>query len=167
MQRELRDLDATVPVTTAKTMVQERQDATKVSRVIATSLAVLGALGLLLASVGLYTVIAFAVARRSREIGIRLAIGARSTQVIWSVVRGVAGLVAIGTAAGVGLSVLATLALRASYAPGPGLSLYRPAVDPVALLAIVVIMASVGVAAAFVPARRAALTDPLVALRHD
>jgi len=167
MQRELRDLDATVPVTTAKTMAQERQDATKVSRVTATSLAVLGTLGLLLASVGLYAVIAFAVARRSREIGIRLAIGARSTQVIWSVVRGVAGLIAIGTAAGVGLSVLATLALRASYAPGPGLSLYRPAVDPVALLSIVIIMALVGVAAAFVPARRAALTDPLVALRHE
>jgi putative ABC transport system permease protein len=87
--------------------------------------------------------------------------------VVWSVARGVAGLVGIGTAFGLTLSVLATLGLRAVYAPAPGVSLYRPSIDPAALLAIAAVMALVGVAAAFVPARRAALTDPLVALRHE
>jgi putative ABC transport system permease protein len=167
MRRELLGVDAALPVITAKTMAQDRQDSLKTSQAIAASLAALGTLGLLLASIGLYAVIAFAVARRSREIGIRLAIGARSPQVVWSVVRGVVGLFGIGTALGLALSVLATLALRASYAPAPGVSLYRPTVDPVALLAIAIIMGFVGVAAAFVPARRAALIDPLVALRHD
>jgi ABC-type antimicrobial peptide transport system permease subunit len=118
-------------------------------------------------AVGLHAVIAFAVARRYREIGIRLAIGARAQEVVWNVVRGVAGLVGIGTAVGLGLTVLATFAMRAAYAPGPGLSLYRPDVDLVALLTIAMVMGLVAVAAAFVPARRAALTDPLAALRHD
>jgi predicted permease len=167
MQRELRDVDATLPVTTAKTMAQHRDDEQMGSKAITASLAALGTLGLLLASVGLYAVIAFAVTRRSREIGIRLALGARSQEIVWSVTQGIVGLVAIGAVAGVTLTLLVTLALRAAYAPAPGVSLYRPTIDPLALLAIAIIMGLVGVAAAFFPARRAALTDPLVALRHD
>ncbi len=151
MHRELRSIDATLPVTMAKTMARHREDAQMGSKAITASLAALGTLGLLLASVGLYAVIAFAVTRRSREIGIRLALGARSQQVVWNVAQGVAGLVAIGTVLGLALSVLATLALRAAYAPAPGVSLYRPAIDPVALLAIAIIMGLVGVAAALVP----------------
>jgi hypothetical protein len=167
MQRALRDVDASLPVTAAKTMAQAQEDARVGSKAITASLAVLGALGLLLASVGLYAVIAFAVAQKSREIGIRLALGARREQVIWSVTRGVAGLVGCGTGVGLALAVLATLALRAAYAPAPGVSLYRSAVDPVALLAIAVIMGLVGVAAAGVPARRAVRIDARVALRHE
>jgi len=167
MQRQLRAMDATLPVTAAKTMAQVVEESQRVMRAVAAALAAAGALGLVLASVGLYSVIAFAVARRSREIGIRLAIGARSQAIVWSVVRGVAGLVGVGTIIGLLLSILATLAMRAAYAPGPGLSLYRPDIDPAALLTIAIVMALVAVAAAFVPARRAASTDPLAALRHD
>jgi ABC-type antimicrobial peptide transport system permease subunit len=167
MQREVRMVDATLPVVTVKTMAQDRQDALAGSQLTAAALGALGVLGLLLASIGLYAVIAFAVARRSREIGIRLAIGARKSQVVWTVVRGVAGLVGVGTILGLSLSVLATLAMRASVAPAPGVTLFRPSVDPVSLLAIAGLMAVVGVAAAVVPARRAAATDPLAALRRD
>ena len=167
MQRELRAVDATLPVVTTRTMAQDRQDALQGSQAIATSLGALGMLGVLLASIGLYAVVAFVVARRSREIGIRMAIGARGPHVIWTVTRGVVGLVGTGTAVGLALTVAATLALRAAYAPAPGVSLYRPAIDPVALLAIAFVMGLVGIAAAFVPARRAALTDPLIALRQD
>ena len=167
MQRELRSVAATLPIVTAKTMAQDRQDALNGPRVVAASLTALGGLGVVLASIGLYALVAFAVTRRSREIGIRMAIGARSGQVVWTVVRGVAGLVGLGTALGLGFSVLATLALRAAYAPAPGVSLYRPTVDPVGLLAIAIIMGAVGAAAAFVPARRAASIDPLLALRHE
>jgi ABC-type antimicrobial peptide transport system permease subunit len=131
----------------------------------------LGALGLILASIGLYAVVAFAVARRSREIGIRMALGARSQQVVSSVARGVAGLVAVGTGVGLFLTVLLMLAMRAGSGStniGIGsLTVYRPNIDPLALLAIAAVTALVGIAAAFVPARRAARMQPLTALRHD
>lgn len=68
--------------------------------------------------------------------------------------------------AGLTLSVLAIVALGVVVVPTPGISFYRPAVDPLALLGITVFMAVVAVAAAFVPARRAARLDPLVALRR-
>ena len=170
MQRELRALDATMPVMTAKTMAQDLEDSQTAPKAMAVVFGVLGGLGLLLAGIGLYAVVAFAVARRSREIGIRMALGARSQQVVWSIARGVAGLIAVGTGIGLVLSELASLALRVVAAPAPGLgniSFYRPTVDPVALVAIATVTAVVGMAAAFVPGRRAALMDPLAALRHE
>jgi ABC-type antimicrobial peptide transport system permease subunit len=114
--------------------------------------------------------VAFAVARRSREIGIRMALGARSPQVVARIARGVAGLIGIGTGIGLVLSVLAMLALRISASGDIGvgnIAVYRPEIDPVALLVIAGITAVVGMAAAFVPARRAARMHPLVALRHE
>jgi predicted permease len=170
MQRELRAVDVTLPVMTAKTMAQDLEDSQAAPKAVATFLGVLGGLGLVLASIGLYAVVTFAVARRSREIGIRMALGARSQQVVWSIARGVAGLIAVGTGIGLVLSVLAMLALRAASAPASGLgniAWYHPSIDPVALLAIAAVTAVVGLAAAFVPGRRAALLDPLVALRHE
>ena len=170
MQRELRALDIALPVITARTMAQRLETSQAAPRAVATLLGGLGALGLALAGIGLYAVVAFAVARRSREIGIRMALGARSRQVVWSIARGVAGLVGVGTGIGVGLSVLVMLALRASGSAGIGIgsvSVYRPGIDPVALLAIAAVTAAVGMAAAFVPGRRAARMDPLAALRHE
>ena len=167
MRRELRAVDAGLPVIAAKTMARDREDSLAASKAVAALLLGLGALGTLLASIGLYAVVAFAVSRRSREIGIRMALGARGRQVIWDVTRGIAGLVGAGTAVGLVFSLVATLAVRAAYAPAPGLSLYRPRIDPLGLLVITALMALVGVAAALVPARRAALTDPLNALHHD
>ena len=171
MQRELRAIDVGLPVMTAKTMAQDLEASQAAPKLAATLLAGLGGLGLVLASIGLYAVVAFAVARRSREIGIRMALGARSQQVIWSIARGVASLISIGTGIGLFLSVLVVLVLRASSGSGDigigNIAVYRPSIDPVALLAIAAVTAVVGVAAAFVPARRAARMHPLVALRHD
>ena len=171
MQRELRAVDLTLPVITAKTMAQARADSQKAPAMAATFLAVLAGLGLVLASIGLYAVVAFAVARRSREIGIRMALGARGQQVVSSIARGVAGLIGVGTGIGLFFTVLLMLVLRASSGEadiGIGhLSVYRPSVDPLALLGIAAVTAVVGVAAAFVPARRATKMHPLVALRHE
>ena len=152
-------------------MAQDLERSQASPKVVATCLGALGGLALVLASIGLYAVVAFAVARRSREIGIRMALGARSHQVVWSIARGVAGLIGVATSIGLVLTVLIVLALRAT--PGSvdigigNLDVYRPDIDPVALLAIAAVTAVVGVAAAFVPARRAARMDPLVALRHQ
>jgi predicted permease len=171
MQRELRAVDITLPVVTASTMAQKLEQSQAPPKAVATFLGVLGGLGLVLASIGLYAVVAFAVARRSREIGIRMALGARSQQVVWSIARGAAGLIGVGTGIGLFLSILAMMALRASSGSediGIGsISVYRPSIDPVALLTIAAVTAVVGVAAAFVPARRAARMHPLVALGHE
>ncbi|HET9372848.1 MAG TPA: FtsX-like permease family protein, partial [Vicinamibacterales bacterium] len=171
MQRELRAVDVTLPVITAQTMAQDLERSQAAPKVVATCLGVLGGLALVLASIGLYAVVAFAVARRSREIGIRMALGARSQQVVWSINRGVAGLIGVATSIGLVLTVLIVLALRAT--PGSAdirigsMDVYRPNIDPVALVAIAAVTAVVGVAAAFVPARRAVRMDPLMALRHE
>jgi predicted permease len=169
LQRELRAVDTTLPVVTASTMAHKLEQSQAAPKAVATVLGALGGLGLALASIGLYAVVAFAVARRSREIGIRMALGARSRQVVWSIARGVAGLIAIGTGIGLFFSILAMLALRATSGSGDigigSISVYRPHIDPVALLAIAAVTAIVGIAAAFVPARRAAGMHPLVALR--
>ena len=172
MQRELRAVDVTLPVMSAQTMAQYRERSQAAPAVVATFLGALAGLGLVLASIGLYAVVAFAVARRSREIGIRMALGARSQQVVWSIARGVAGLIGVGTGIGLALSVLVMLTLRASSSGEANIGIgnidvYRPTIDPVALLAIAAVTAVVGVAAAFVPGRRAARMDPLVALRHE
>ena len=171
MQRELRAVDVTLPVITAKTMAQRLEESRAVPALVATLFAILAGLGLVLASIGLYAVVAFAVARRSREIGIRMALGARSQQIVRSIARGVAGLVGVGTGIGLFLAVLLMLALRTSSgSAGIGIgsiSVYRPSIDPLALLAIAAVTALVGVGAAFLPARRAARMHPLVALRHE
>jgi predicted permease len=171
MQRELRAVDITLPVITAKTMAQRLEESQTAPTVVAMLFAILAGLGLVLASIGLYAVVAFAVARRSREIGIRMALGARSQQVVSSIARGVAALIAVGTGIGLFSTVLLMLAMRAgggSANIGIGnLTVYRPSIDPIALLAIAAVTALVGVAAAFVPARRATRMHPLAALRHD
>jgi predicted permease len=167
MQRELRAVNVTLPVISAKTMAQYLDESLVAPKAVATVLGALGALGLCLAGIGLYAVVAFAVSRRSREIGIRIALGARSQQAVWTVARDIALLVGVGTGAGLALTLLAILALRAVTVPTPGVSLYRPTADPLAMLSIAAFMAVVGLAAAYVPARRAARMDPLAALRRD
>jgi predicted permease len=170
MRSELRAVDATLPVMTLKTMSQHLEEAQTAPRAVATLLGVLAALGLMLASIGLYAVVAYAVARRTREIGIRMALGARSVHVVWSVAQGVAGVVGIGIGIGLVVSVLAMLALSASSSGDIGIgniSVYRPRVDPVALLVIAAVTAIVAVAAAFIPARQAVRMAPLAALRHE
>jgi hypothetical protein len=92
-------------------------------------------------------------------------------EAVWSINRGVAGLIGVATSIGLVLTVLIVLALRAT--PGSAdigigsMDVYRPNIDPVALVAIAAVTAVVGVAAAFVPARRAVRMDPLTALRHE
>jgi predicted permease len=167
LQRELRAVNVSLPVISAKTMEQYLEESLVATKTVAELLGGLGALGLCLAGIGLYAVVAFAVSRRSREIGIRMALGARSRQVVWTVAREVALLVALGTGAGLTVTVLVILALRRVTVPTPGISLYRPTADPAALLAIAAFMAIVALAAACVPARGAARIDPLAALRRD
>jgi predicted permease len=167
MQRELRAVDANLPVVVAKTMTQYLEESLAAPTAVATMLGGLGALGLCLAAIGLYAVVAFRVSKRSREIGIRMALGARGRQVVWAVTREVALLVSVGTAIGLGLSMLSIVAFRSLSAPAPGVTLYRPHIDPLALGAIALFMALVGISAAALPTWRSTRIDPLKALRRD
>jgi hypothetical protein len=170
MQTELRHVNEKLPVLTAKTMGQLLEDSLQAAKGMAAFFTGLGVLGLTLAGIGLYAVIAFAVARRSREIGIRMALGADSRQVVWSVAREVAVLVGVGTAVGLALWLVAILVMKVAPVQTSGVAniqFYQPDVDPLAMLGIAAFTALVAVAAAYVPARRAARMDPLIALRHD
>jgi len=167
MQRELLALDPSLPVFTALTMGERIERSLGTARAVAMFLGSLGALGLTLAGVGLYAVVAFAVSRRSREIGIRMALGARSSEVVRNVGRDVAVLLGAGAALGMALAAIVILAMRALSNPAPGIQIYRPSFDPMAMLVVLGFLLVVGLSAAFIPARRAASLDPLLALRHE
>ena len=145
------------PPTTLDRIVQYRlQD----SRIFATSVGILALLGLILASIGLYGVMSYAVAQRTREIGIRMALGARVTETIGMILwRGLA-LVAIGAAVGVAGALASTRLLsHLLYNVSPR--------DPTTLAAVIAVMTTVCLLASYIPARRAARVDPMVALRED
>jgi predicted permease len=117
-------------------------------------------LSLLLAAIGLYGLVSYAVARRTREIGIRMALGAQRGSVLWMVLRGVLFLVASGVAIGVPFAVLAArLIANLLFGISPS--------DPITLALVVTVLLGTGVAAAYLPARRASRSDPLVALRYE
>src|SRR5262249_32149146 len=121
---------------------------------------VFGLLALLVAAVGLYGVMSYAVSQRTREIGVRMALGARARDVVRLVVREAVTLVVIGTAAGLGLAA-ALSRLVASFLFGVG------PMDAATFAAIPILLATVALIASYLPARRAMKVDPMVALRCD
>ena len=119
-----------------------------------------GILALLLASVGLYGVVAYGVSQRTREIGIRLALGADRASVLRMVVRGGLGQTALGLGIGAALAIGATRALR-SLLFGVG------AADPLTYLAVAALLTGVAALASWLPARRAARVDPTITMRAE
>jgi predicted permease len=129
-------------------------------RVLALLATGFGLLALLLAAIGLYGLVAYGVTLRTREFGVRLALGARRREILALVVSGAARLVAVGALMGVPAAWLASRWLRTLlYGVEPG--------DPATAAGAVAILAAAALAAACLPARRAARTDPVVALRHE
>jgi predicted permease len=119
-----------------------------------------GLLAIALAGVGLYGIMAFTVARRTRDIGIRMTLGASSSTILRQVLRETLTLMLIGIAVGVPIALAGTHLIR-SMLFGLG------AADPIALAAACAILAAIAVAASYIPARRAAQVDPMVALRYE
>ncbi|HSY01328.1 MAG TPA: ABC transporter permease [Acidobacteriaceae bacterium] len=141
-------------------------------RMAATLLAALGALAVLLAAIGLYSVMAWSVAQRTQEIGIRMALGARPAAVLGMVVRQGLKLAAMGLAAGVLLTLAAGRSIAAvsftDSAMGNSVSLVgHDAADPWIYVAAVAFLCGIAALAAYVPARRAASIDPMQALRSE
>ena len=121
---------------------------------------IFGGIGLVLVTIGVYSVLAYTTARRTHEIGIRMALGAEKRDVLRLIVRMGLGLVIVGTVIGlvVSLSLAKVIATQLW-----GVSAY----DPVTLSSVVILLLITGIVACWVPARRAAKVDPLVALRHE
>jgi ABC-type antimicrobial peptide transport system permease subunit len=143
-----------------KTMRQRIDESIFQDRLVATVGGFFGGLALLLAAIGLYGVIAYSAARRAREIGIRIAMGAKRGAVLWSVLRGSLALVIAGLAIGV------PLALVAAREVAPVLFGIK-ADDSLTFVSTGVVLLAVGLAAAAIPARRAASMDPMAVLREE
>ena len=156
----VRDIDPFMPVFQAGTMQQSMGFAFFAPRMGAIMLSAFGLVALILASLGLYAVIGFTVARRTREVGIRMALGARSTQVVASVMAGTFWLVLIGSVIGIGLGVLAAMPLSSMMA---GI----PAFDPIGMIGVVGLLLLVAAIASSGPALKAVRVDPTEALRTD
>ena len=119
-----------------------------------------GVLGLILACVGLYGLLAYSVVRRTKEIGIRMALGARQAGVLWMVGKGALGLVALGIALGLPASWLASRWIQS-------LLFGLKSTDPTIIAIAVLLLTAAALVAAYLPAHRAAKVDPLTALRHE
>jgi ABC-type antimicrobial peptide transport system permease subunit len=160
MRQELRTIDADVPVYQAGTMDDHVSAALAAPRTAAGMLGLFGGLALLLASMGLYAVVAFAVSRRTTEIGIRMALGASGRSVVATIAKDTLLVVGAGVALGVVLSFMAAPVLES-------LLFNVPATDPATYVVVALFMGLVAAVAAYLPARRAAHTDPMRALRFE
>ncbi len=156
----LRQIDANLPVMDMATMQSRVDRSVSIERSIATLAAGFGLLATLLAAVGLYGVVSYAVARRTVEIGVRMALGAARADVYRIVLKEVGVLLLAGAAVGLPVALaLGKLIESQLYGVKPR--------DPMLLAAAVAVLTAVALAAAFVPARRAASIDPVRALRGE
>ena len=153
-------VDPSLPMYDMKTMAAQIDESLFVDRMVAALSVAFGALATLLAALGLYGVLSYAVARRTREIGIRMALGAERNRVLWLVLREAAVLAGIGIVAGLGAAMLLVRYVQAQLY---GLS----ATDPRTLFAAAGVLAVIALLAGYVPARRATAVDPMLALRTE
>ncbi len=160
VRAEARALDPEQPVTKVRTMEQVISQSTAPRRFNTFLLVVFGAAALLLAALGIYGVMAYSVARRTHEIGVRLSLGARPADVLAMVIRQGMTLVV----AGLVLGLAGALALTRVIA---GLLYGVQPTDPVTFVAVSVLLAAVALAATWLPAHRAMQVDPAVALRYE
>jgi predicted permease len=160
VRREVASVDRNLPVFRATTLVAQTEESLMDVRLLATLSSFFGALALVLACVGLYGLMAYAVARRTAEIGIRLALGARCDHIMWLVLRETLWLTLAGIAAGVLLALCAAQFAK-SVLFGIGTA------DPLTLAVTIALLIGVAALAGYIPARRALRVDPTVALRYE
>jgi ABC-type antimicrobial peptide transport system permease subunit len=160
VRREVLALDRNVPLTQIKTMAERAAEVTSRTRFIAMLLGLFAGLALLLSAIGVYGVMAYNVSARTREVGIRIALGARGADVLRLVLRDGATLVVAGLMVGL-LSAWAAMRVLKSQ-------LYEVnATDPLTFLTVALVLAGVGLLACYFPARRATKVDPMAALRCE
>ncbi len=160
LRNEVKQLDSAMPIYQMKTLEAQLDETLLTDHLIALLSAGFGLLATILASVGLYGVMAFVVARRRKELGIRLALGAQPGRVIWMVMREVLLLLAIGLAVGVPAALgLGRYVSAQLYGIEPN--------DPFIAGTTVALLTIVSAAAGLIPAHRASRIDPILALRYE
>ncbi|MGB9196954.1 MAG: ABC transporter permease [Terriglobales bacterium] len=160
VRRVLRELNQQVPILSMVTLREHMREALYEERLMAELIGAMGALGLVLAAIGIYGLMAFLVGRRTPEIGIRMAMGARRGGIFRLVIGHALRLMAIGTVIGVAGAIAAAQAMRSMLF---GIA----AADSLTIAIAVVVLGMVAFAAAAVPAAHAAKVDPMVALRYE
>jgi predicted permease len=160
LRNAVQSIDKDLPLRDIRTQAEQIEDSISQQRLFATLTAGFGILALILACIGIYGIMAYNVARRTSEIGVRMALGARTRQVLFMILRESSWLAILGIAAG----LIAAIALTRFV----GNMLYglKPS-DPTTLIAATLILLAVAIAAAYGPARRASRIDPMQALRHE
>jgi putative ABC transport system permease protein len=160
VERAVQTIDKDQPVSDVRTMEQWMERAVSRERFSSTLLAAFAALALLLAAIGIYGVMSYAVSQRQSEIGVRLALGANPSRVEWMVLGAGLKLVAAGLGLGLVAGVAASRALTA-------LLYHTASSDPVALASTIGLLGVVATLAIYLPARRASRLNPVVALQAD
>ena len=160
VRREVNRLDSSLPIFETKTLQAQLDETLLNDRLVALLSAGFGVLATSLAAIGLYGVMAFVVARRRKELGIRLALGAQRAIIVWSVMREVLLLLAIGLAVGIptGLGLGRFVAAQLYGIRGQ---------DPSVAAATIVVLMTVSALAGLIPAHRASRIDPILALRYE
>jgi ABC-type antimicrobial peptide transport system permease subunit len=160
LQRALRELEPNLPITGMQTLEERLERSLTNERLVASLSIVFGLLATLLAMIGLYGVMAYSVSRRTREIGIRMALGALSSNVARMILRDVAILVAIGI-----VSALPAAWVASRYIAS---QLYEVTpTDPATIVMAIASLSIVATAAGLIPALREARGHPIIALRHE
>ena len=160
LRKIVRETNSAIQPIEIKTMPGLVDDSLHTDRFVARLAGVFGFLAMLLASIGLYGIMTYTVARRTRDIGIRMALGAQPGGVLWLVLRETLLLVLVGVAVGLPVAFAGTRLLK-SMLFGLGL------VDPVAIVVSTMMLAAIAALAGFLPARRAMRVDPMIALRYE
>lgn len=160
VRQAVKEVDSALPITSVQTLRKQVNDKLNQPQLVARLSVLFGLLGLILAAVGLYGVISYSTARRTQEIGIRMAMGAQKTDVLKMVVGDGARLALMGVAIGVP-AALGVTRLVSSLLYGVKAS------DPLTFIGVALILIAVALLACYIPARRATKVDPMVALRYE
>jgi putative ABC transport system permease protein len=160
VKSEIRSLDPNLPFATVRTLDEIVSTSVAQPRFTTALLGLFASIAMLLAAIGIYGVISYSVARRTHEIGIRMALGARRNQIVNLVVGQGVALAAIGVAIGLIAAILLTRVMSS-------LLFEISATDPVTFVVISAVLGFVALIASYVPARRAAKVDPMIALRYE
>ena len=160
VRRAIAEVNSNIPISSVTTLADQVDDSTANQRLVARLSAFFGLLAAFLVCIGIYGLLSYAVARRTSEIGVRMALGAKRSNVLWLILREILVLVVIGIVIGVPVALEGNqLVVKLLYGLSP--------TDPVSLLAAIAMLTAIALLAGYLPARKASRVEPTIALRCE